>query len=145
MVRDSPRLAETYLGTHPTCWYVNLISFSYSPQKYAPLIFHRCFRKSRAHQKWSVLLNMHSSLTSESRFCLLGWGKYPAEEVNSRKQSIYILMFHTVLSCSFWHDLWSTLLQHSDIHTEYKARRKAQKSHSPDPTLRQDQPYMKPA
>lgn len=87
MVRDSPRLGKTYLGTHPTCWYANLISFSYSPLRNTPLlIFHRCFCKSRAHQKWSVLLNTHSShlweqIVSPGMREVSSWGSEQQEAV----------------------------------------------------------------
>lgn len=113
MVRHSPRWGETYLGMHPTCWYANLICFSHSPLRNTPLlIFHRCFCKKARLIRNEVSYWRHSPLTSKSRFCLLRGGKYPAEEVPSRKQSIYILMYH----CAFLFLLASSV-EHSSIQT----------------------------
>lgn len=107
-VRDSPRLGET----HPTCWYVNLISFSYSPLRNMPLvIFHRCFCKSRAYQQWSIVLNMHSPLTSESKF--LSPGMREVSSWGSKEQEAVYIRFN-VSHCIFLFLLaWS--MEHSAL------------------------------
>lgn len=138
MVRDSPRLGETHLGTHPTCWYENLISFSYSPLRNMPrLIFHRCFCKAGLIGNGEVY---RAALPSHPRADGVPW------DAGREQQEPADVQLH-VSHCTLLFLLeWST--EHSvsaftHTHRTYSWK-ELQKSLSPSENhvLRQDQHYM---